>query len=143
METFEEVQRFLSSIGVINFGGCGVAAVAMYLWLEEHGQLGADDKIMYLYRNYSFSSYTQNQKLIENNGGNGSSCSHAVLKYRGCLIDCEEKVSSKDYAYKQTFNDINLVRLTLNNIHSWNECFDRSRFIPLIEKKLKVKIFEN
>lgn len=143
IKTFKDVRKFLNSIDYINNGGCAVSALAMYLWLEKHGKLGRNNKIVYLYKSNNITSYAQNQRLIENNGGNGSSCSHAVLKYRGRLIDCEEKVNTKDYSYKQTFNDINLVRLTLNNVHSWNDSFERDKYIPLIEKTLGVKILAN
>ena len=35
IKTLNDVREVLNSIPTINFGGCGISALSMYLWIEK------------------------------------------------------------------------------------------------------------
>jgi phosphotransferase system glucose/maltose/N-acetylglucosamine-specific IIC component len=47
--TFKEVRDYLSGIPAISRGGCGVAALAMYLWLKKNNKLSDGFEFVLLY----------------------------------------------------------------------------------------------
>lgn len=137
-ETFYDVVKFLSTIENINRGGCGISALAMYLWLEKNGLINYNDSIVYLYDDLY--QYNTNQKLVNNVSNFGSACSHAILKHSGFYFDSDgEFFDIKKYSYYQELS-VDAVRITLKS-NNWNYMFDRNKNLKKIETVLGVNIF--
>jgi len=138
---FNTVLDCLRSINYINGGGCGIAALAMYRWLEANKYLTSNTKVVYLYRNYDKGLYDNNKQYIENGDGEINSCNHAVLFHYGNYIDCRgvlDKVVLNDYPFKQLIEEEILVESL--NTDTWNSMFNREISIPFIEKMLGVDL---
>lgn len=138
---FDSVLAYLSSINHVNQGGCGIAALAMYRWLELNKLLAADTAFVYLYRDYDKGLYENNRQYIENGEGEINSCNHAVLFHRGDYIDCSGILCGEflsEYPFKQVVDEEILIESL--NTDNWNCMFDRHNAIPFIEKKFKISL---
>ncbi len=143
MKTLTDVRKYLDNVPEINSGGCAIAALAMYLWLEKTGTLADDTCIVYMYRDYSKRAYMDNKKVIDGKSNNGNACSHAFLFHNGEYIDTEEVLEKKPkykYTQKIPFTD-KFFKLSLQS-DNWNWMFKREHWVPRIEKKLKINISE-
>jgi len=136
LKTFESVRDYLSSISYIDQGGCGIAALAMYRWLK----MNEGVKVKFVYLDSREYNHNQNKQYIEKKDGCPNACNHIAISYNKEFIDCSSVVDISMYTFRiVTANESALID-TINNIGSWNESFDREKYIPLIEKKLGVKL---
>lgn len=135
MRTLQETREFLSSIPYINNGGCGIAALAMFLSSREE-----NTQVIYMYKNYSESSYKNNKKVLETGEGNAESAEHVAIIFEdGRIIDCNKETLIENYDYSHTTTDINFI---LNSIRNgfWNLQFNRKKYLPSIEKFIDFEI---
>lgn len=127
-KTLEEARSFLSSIDWINMGGCGVAAYYMAYTLK---QLGEKCYIVYGY-------YASNKEELLTNmeydkKKTVSTCPHIFIFHNDKFFDAVNPVYPQNYKYVEFSNDLDRLRDTILK-GKWNECFDRDRYIPEIEK---------
>ena len=135
MRTLQETREFLSSIPYINSGGCGIAALAMFLASQNK-----NTQVIYMYKNHSESSYKNNKKVLETGKGNAESAGHiAIIFEDGLIIDCDKEILIENYDYSHTTTDINFI---LNSIRNgvWNSTFDRDKYLPSIEEFIDFEI---
>ncbi len=137
MRTLQETREFLLKIPYINNGGCGIAALSMFLASQNE-----NTQVIYMYRNYSESSYKNNKRVLETGEGNAEAAEHvALLLENGVIIDCEKEVDINDYQYSNTTTDINFIINSIEN-GSWNPFFDRNKYLPKIEKFINFQILK-
>ncbi|MCB1712203.1 MAG: hypothetical protein KDH96_06940 [Candidatus Riesia sp.] len=145
--TLKQVRRYLDSVPSINWGGCGFAAYAMYLWLEKNGQLSEDTTVIYGCSSWYFNVHEQNMNALNNGYKNATACIHAALMHEGKIIDSDETINiSEDHRFSE------LLVIPRERIHhfmqaslrseEWAEAFNREVYIPKIEEKLGIRFFE-
>lgn len=146
------IRKILDDIPYINEGGCGVAALAMYRWLEKK-ELLDNPKFIYGYKYTGHAGYINNSLILKDNVlpekcacldyPYPQSASHVALENAG-LIFCTEKYydSYEDlYKYYNVIDNVDYVVQTLNDgILTWNSYFNRSKYIPEIENKLGISL---
>ena len=138
VSTFEEVQNYLSVIPYINYGGCGISALAMYRWLKKHNQL-KHTKFVYLYCKNSEETYVRNQKTLKGELNNPLAPSHVILLHDGKQIDIEFE-SDTVYYFRHVVEDERFLIKTINTLESWNADFNRKVYVRMIEKKLGIDL---
>lgn len=138
VSTFEQVQEYLSVIPYINYGGCGVSALAMYRWLKKNNQL-KHTKFVYLYCKNSEDTYIKNQQVLKDELNNPLAPSHIVLLHNDKEIDVEFE-STTVYYFKHIVEEERFVVKTVNTLESWNPDFNRKVYVRLIEKKLGIDL---
>lgn len=160
--TLDQVRNFLNDINAINCGGCGIAAYAMYLWLEKNN-LAADYTVCFLY-SYIDTDYHTNSAYLESNIGYPTSANHVVLfnTVTGEYIDAEEtwtdetwsssywggtnkilkvhKSKIHDFLIKSLMVDDRPVHELYNTSGIWNPAFNRNREITKINKTLGIDL---
>ena len=137
MKTLKDVRKFLSSIPRIDYGGCGIAALAMYRWLKKNNKLTPDVKIVFLFSCHSY-LYDNNRRYAETKEGMPSACSHVGLRITPHqTIDSEGYLKLCDYQYNIETTDEDFLLLAINNTIDWNITFDRSN-VKIIAKTLDV-----
>lgn len=139
-KTFSEVQNFLSSINNINYGGCGIAVIAMYRWLKKNNQLGINVYFYYLYDRLSKNRYDNNYKALCNENLKPDTCAHAVLYYNGQFIDCNGVHDVTNYDLMQKISNENFILKSINNYSEWNSKFYRNVEVKRIQKALNIKM---
>jgi hypothetical protein len=143
MDTLIKVRQILNDIHAINWGGCGVATLAMYRWMKKNNQLFGGEEIVFLYV-YQDSVYKNNDKVFkgEYDPQYIEAPAHIVLNIEGTFIDSTFRTNqSFDERYHEKHLGIteDVLLRTINN-NSWNDDFIRSKFVPIIEKKLNVDL---
>ena len=138
--SFKDVRNFLSGIPCINQGGCDIAAYAMYLWLKKHKKLNKKFKFVLGYRSYCEDAYINNQNVLRSKNGIAEAPNHMFIYYDDKYMDCDEYVDEKSYRFIQYVDEEWFIKNCVSNINSWNFEFDRKKYIPIIEKKLGIKL---
>lgn len=139
LKTLRGVRKYLASIDHINYGGCGIAAYSMWLWLKANNQLKASTKFVFCYPDWDNSTYLNNSKVLKSGKGVPEAPSHVILEHQGKYFDCEKEVKLQEYQWVQFVTKEKFVIKTINNEMSWNEMFNRS-VIPFIEKRLGIDL---
>lgn len=152
MKTLSEVRKYLKSIPNINYGGCGIAAYAMYIWLKKNGNK-SNIKFIYLYSESSIGSYENNSIVLSHRKyykTYASSCSHVMIKVGNNIMDCaNERIDLSSGVYPLLSMEIQEVHITqsikfiknsLSKEDQWNCSFNRGKYLPLIEKKLGISL---
>ena len=140
---FEEMREFLNSIPSINSGGCGVSALAMYRWIEKNMPDFLNKTVFHFFHR-SKKHYDNNNALIKNNTycNDLVAPSHMGIEINGItpVLDCEKKLSVKQYGFViETPNQEVLIN-ALNNIDTWNPMFNRKKAVPRIEQHLGIDL---
>ena len=133
----------VSHIKAIHCGGCGIVMLALYRYLRDSKKLKGDEKFVYLYTNSDDPDLFKNQRYLNGEEDNPSSCCHAVLFHNGRMWDSRGGVDDPLYEIniKLDVEDYEeFVVKSLNNIPRWNHSFDREECIPIIESILNVKL---
>ena len=143
-KTFEEVRQYLASFSCISGGGCGVAALAMYKWLDKQGEIEDDFKFVLCYRVRDEETYINNVGVLRNKNGKAQACDHIGIYYDGKYIDCRRSLDLTDYGTIQfiSYDDTWFMQNALNNVGTWNTMFDRKQHIPEIEEALDISLKE-
>jgi hypothetical protein len=136
--TLQEVQDYLHYLPFVNFGGCGLSALAMYRWLKKHNMTSGRTNFYFL--NDTASLHSNNKRcLAGKNDRLPCACGHVVLRHKGVYIDCHGEYDITKYRYKLKIKEKFLVE-ALNNLSAWNSNFPRKLAAPRIEKKLNISL---
>ena len=137
MKTFSDVRKYLNSIPNIHCGGCGIAALAMYRWLEVNSAIKNIE--FYFFHNRHW-EYNENRKYLKNkNNGNVHAPSHVGLKYRRRIIDSEGFILRGEFLFKLKLDIVTLIA-AINNVDDWNSYFNRRAYVSKIAKNLKIDL---
>lgn len=141
IEDFEKVREYLSKIPAISQGGCGISAVAMFRWLVSNNFDENDINFVMGYK--SLAEFADNSIAFCGDEDLPYACSHIgiLIQYnnRDTIIDCKERWFFSNYIQSQVVNE-NAMVSSINQIGQWNGCFDREKYVPKIEKKLKIDL---
>ena len=142
IEGFDKIRGFLSEIPNIGYGGCGVAALAMYRWLISQGF--NKQYISFLMGYNRHNSYVNNSKAYADSTSLPNACSHVglVIQYEDndLILDCDKRLHINSYTYGQIVNDKGLLSSLNTNPDEWNDDFNRRKYIPIIENELKIDL---
>lgn len=140
IRSLEELQNALNTIPSINSGGCGISALAMYLWLRKHKN--KRPKIVFCYKSHSQDTYENNDVALKNHDLDSLSVpNHIVLSSFLKKFDSEGKLDSRENKSYKWFHTVNLHTLikVINNQDGWNPSFDR-KYVSTIESWLEMKL---
>lgn len=140
MKTLAQVQDKLDSIYAINWGGCGISALAMYRWLYNNDMLAGDEHFVYLYVSHDH-NFGINDKLLKSKRTKNKigSCSHIMLFHNGKVHDSRGCKIRDHYVYKHdNITEKQLIHAL--NHGDWNDDFDREEQMPKIERMLEVDL---
>lgn len=138
---FQSVQEYLNSIETINWGGCGVSAYAMFLWLQKMNMLTEDVKVVFLHHSYSGNDFQTNQSFYLQGIGKPVAPEHVALMRNGVMIDSSgEYKKVNEYAYHLAVSIDKAEDFLVNSLNdnNWNSWFDRPVIVPKIEKDLGI-----
>ena len=124
-----EITKALSKIPSIHYGGCGISAYIMSLFVD-------NPRVVLLYNRYDEETYQQNERALQGKDLPGVPA-HVGLIINHEFIDCRGAISSTKYAFHQKCSIEFLKQLIQTD--GWNEQFDRS-ILPSIERKLKIDL---
>ena len=141
IKTLSQVRKFLNGIDDINFGGCGVAALALYRWCKAHGL--KPDGFAWLYKDYEADDLVSNENAIQSQElDNLYVPCHVALQLDGLLYDSATSEASNTCRTSLTQPGISesvLLHL-LNDSRGWNSYFDRKTQVPIIAKTLDIDL---
>lgn len=132
MKTLEQVQEYLRSVPFLNYGGCGIAAIAIYRWIKKNNpELIEGIKFCYSYGSHRD---IEGEILTHETGEILTAPSHAQL------FDGDNYIDSDGHHIFP--NDEDLVYLNLeeevvdsiNHGYGWNDMFDRNNVVNIAEK---------
>ena len=126
-----ELQNSLNKILVLNYGGCGFAAIAMYDLLVK---LGQKPKIIFAYRGWDSADYISNTEAINNKSKDFKSCNHALIELNGKFFDTTGNRNIKQWEYYHEVPRKNVIYAL--KTASWNPSFVRSIYLPIIYKQI-------
>lgn len=146
MKTLTELRQFLNEIPHINEGGCLIAAYSIYQYLKQNNGLSPDFKIIEISPDTLTKYMNTMQSLSEDPASNVTSCGHAVILYNGCIYDSAVDVKLENSVDVMVFGiwidpkDHEEWLINQMNDASWNESFNRGKYIPEIEKELGIDL---
>lgn len=129
----KEVRKFLDNISFINAGGCGISALAMYLYAKKN--FNKTPKIIFTYRHVS--PLNQNDEFLLFDSGSVVSPGHALLKYNGKYFDSNKIINKPTIPFEHEVT-IDLLIESLKCRGNWNDLFDW-KYLKAIEEKLNIK----
>ena len=138
---FQAVQEYLNSIETINWGGCGISAYAMFLWLQKNNMLTEDVKVVFLHHSYSANDFQTNQSFYLQGVGKPVAPEHVALIRNGVTIDSSgeyKRVNEYDYHLAVSIEKAGDFLVNSLNDNNWNSMFDRPSIVPKIEKDLGI-----
>lgn len=134
-QQLSHIQQILTQCKRINNGGCAIAAITMYRWLQQNN---LHNNIVFVFGDKYSEEYNLNSQYINNKE---ITSSHHVylynpkLKYR---FDCTGRISK--YPYEIITDDINYVIQCINSLQHWNPVFERDKYIPIIQKRTGINL---
>jgi hypothetical protein len=145
IKTLADVRQFLAKIPYLHEGGCGVSAIAMYRWLQKYTK---NPKVRFVlcYAKGSKSFFNKNSRFLAGATDTPTACSHAGIYYSDpktkltAPIDARGYLPINSYEYTQIFKSVKPMLAMVKAKDEWYEKFDREKWIPIIEKKLKIKL---
>lgn len=138
---FKAVQDFLNEIPAINYGGCGLSAYAMFLWLQKNNMLTEDTQIVFLHHSYSERDFQTNQSFYLQGVGNPVAPEHVVIYRNGKYIDSSGVYTrANEYSFKLAVSLDRAENFLVNSLNdnNWNSWFNRPCVAPMIEKELGI-----
>ncbi|MFA5366638.1 MAG: hypothetical protein WC333_02040 [Dehalococcoidia bacterium] len=138
-KTLQEVQAYLQQLPFVNFGGCGIAALAMYRWLKKNRK--ASRKIcFYMLADQGF-IHENNAKCLEGEEDRQPTApGHMVLYDKGKYFDCGGTYDPTRYNYHLKVTKEQFIVESLNNVPTWREDFPRKYLIGRIAQKLNIDL---
>jgi hypothetical protein len=143
-ELVHKLQELDDNIDYANCGGCGVIAYAVSKWLRKRKVYHT---ITVGYRSWCKEAYELNSTLLLNENKIKAAPSHVVITIDGTHYDSEGQVSLEEYDWvQQNITAKNLLAAInnkdMNSEYGWNDTFERSKCIPVIEKILSINLRE-
>jgi len=144
INNFEDVRDFLSEIPNINRGGCGISSLAMFLWLKKNKKLKKGTRVAYFYDGSSSFEFKSNKSYIKGESKKAVSCTHAAITFdKEMFFDCENMLDISLYEKKTIIPFRKTEEFLLNSLKDlddWNFMFNRAKYLPMIERVLKIEI---
>ena len=146
MKDLKEIRQYLDSIPDINRGGCLVAAFSIYLYLKKNGGLTKDFRIIEIDEDMVSRYQNALQYLKDDYHQHVESCGHAVIFMNGKVYDStiDKDISDMPNAliYGVFIDPVNNEQKIIDQINnaSWNESFDRKRWIPEIAEYFDIDL---
>jgi hypothetical protein len=132
---FQDVFNFLNLVPGINCGGCGVAALSMYRWLEKNE--GERPPILLFYHNKE--RYNLNLKYLEKGKKRYLQLpNHCVIGYPIEELDNIVSRWESEFKWNQTTDEYGMLKL-LKYGKNWGIRFKRS-YISEISKRLDIDL---
>lgn len=139
MKTLETVQDILDSIDCINYGGCGISALAMFRWLQKNNMLTGDESFTYLYVDWDYTFFENDNVIKQNSTDKLKAASHIMLFHNGKLIDSEGSIVQPKYVNQHENISLDALMESIN-FTRWNSMFNREESIPIIEHELEIEL---
>jgi len=136
--TFEDVQKSIAQVPNINWGGCGIAALAMARWIKKN----KEDRMGYLFvmGHNDVESFKLNSEVLANATKlEPTSASHIGLIVYDYMtetqkiVDCDSTYNMLAYDYVNTFHDEKVLLKAINRIDRWNTGFERKHVATIAE----------
>jgi hypothetical protein len=144
INNFGDVQEFLSEIPHINRGGCGIASLAMFLWLKKNKELRKGVRVVYFYDGVSYDEFKSNKSYISGVSKRATSCTHAAITFdKEMYFDCKDIIDTSAYEKKMIIPFRKTEKFLLDSLkeqEDWNFMFNRAKYLPMIERVLKIEI---
>jgi hypothetical protein len=141
-QTFKSVLEYLNNIDCINFGGCGISALAMYRWLKKHGKVNEDTGFYFFEEDED--NDNNNREYFTNKNVQLRASTHVVLVHNDKFIDShgvlDEDELMSEYEYRIFEHSEEFLLAMINNVTSWNYRFDRLVNVQKIAKKLDIDL---
>lgn len=138
--------NYIGSIPYISHGGCGVAALATYLFLVKYNKLPSTFQVVTLYQSdwcdNCEEEYQHNMEFVEGIISVGRPCTHIAFMIDNVVMDTRQildigKFEKMLIIPKEKTKDF---LETVVQQRGWNPDFDREKHVPMIEKKLKINL---
>jgi len=142
VKTIKDVQQILCRIPSINYGGCGISALAIARWLRK-SELRVSTRFIFGQRDYK--TFKQNAKAQISVNNKPSSASHiGVLIYdytnnKQMVIDCDGTFDITSYSYANLSDEKFLLK-SINECDQWNQDFDRIPYVQIIAEELDIDL---
>jgi len=104
---------------------------------------------VYLYSHNGY-TYQHNENIFnKKKRGKPTSCSHVMININGTLHDSNSLLDSKSQSlldlgfevlHKHENINVKQLKKSLSDDTSWNSCFHRETALPIISKKLGIKM---
>jgi len=139
----KKILKKLNDVDCINYGGCGVSALAIYRYMEKNGILNETTKIIYTYHKDDIDLYNTNQERNKNNTALHAPA-HILIQHEGIYFDTIKMSKKiKDFRYNYYYHEATLNELIMSiNTGGWNWSFNRGSGVPEIEKIVGVNLTE-
>jgi len=137
-----EILDCLNGIWSINYGGCGISALAIYRWSKQNESV-SDRPFVFLWRENDEWEAENNDESLENGDLDSVEvpCHIAIELYAG-LYDSEGLRDDDCYPFviRQSYKLNESELLHVINSDGWNSSFNRANFIPQIEHDLGIDL---
>ena len=148
IKSFNDTLDYLDEIPNINSGGCGIAAIALYRWLDKNQELSENTTIFGFDSGYE--EYHNNVKLLKNNNNNLEDklmvSNHYMIfhedKYHdstGSYDSFIDKDSKYEYNYEISPEQLLILINKPSLRRGWNWFFKREN-VPCIAFELKIDL---
>lgn len=130
---FQKVSDYLSKIDCISFGGCGLAALALYDAAKLEGK---NPEIIFYYNLYGDEdSFNINEQYLKGNSSKAASAWHIVVKVEDKYYDGNGLWDSSSKAWGKK-GQVSTRELLIQSLitGSWNTMFDRKKWFPKIKQ---------
>lgn len=127
-----DVQEYLSNIPHINLGGCGIAAITMYRWLEKHNKLD-ETKFVFMYESDEQELFRNNKRVMVEHKGIPMAPSHCCLFHSGEFIDSKGNANLARFPLCQFVEEEDFIKRAVNNVDDWNTSFNRKKIKEIAE----------
>jgi len=135
IKDFPEVLRFLNHIDSINWGGCGISALAVHNWLKRYDE---KSKIVFVYNDSE--EFETNKTALQERNKVIDAPNHAVLYYKRRYYDSHGLYSMVGKKHLCLFVSKDVATECIKDANNWNPSFNRKKNIPLIKKSLNIKL---
>lgn len=133
------VIAYLGTIRDINWGGCGIAALAIY---NTAFLYNLKPKIHYLYYDNNHPLKEANDNFKKGKTSIAHGCTHVVVKIGNKFYDAngEYDLDSEGYVDGGEVTKEHLINSVVNG--EWNSMFNRGKWLPKIEEFMGYKLIE-
>lgn len=138
----KQVLNYLNSIPNINYGGCGISALAVYRWVKKYYEF-SNVQILFCYYGDNKYDYNNNVRVFKTCKGYLTSPQHVVLKYKNIMFDSKGvyRHLNADFPLEHEATRLDLFISVLNDLSEWNNMFERkTNVIKNIENKLEIDL---
>ena len=134
IENFEDVRKYLSGIPSINDGGCGIAALSMYRWLEKN----KNEKSFFICCYTDSENCQNNLSYLGKDKDKLSAPSHCGIEHGNKFLDSRSTIPIVMYNDLHFTNEKGMLEL-INYGKEWNLQFKKEN-TKEISKRLGINL---